>query len=154
MGCVLPRTPLDYCAALNTALQSLLYATGALIFRRKYHSFYIYYRRKAVINPAAVLIRQPIHGGEDMFADDWEEDKFNEAFDETIVQVQRLREHDPQFDIDQLRHMLNTACLRMENNPAGHSAVAEVAGEGTIAAYQQALAEWERELTNSAPRED
>lgn len=80
-----------------------------------------------------------------MFADDWEEKKFNEAFDETIIQVRRLREHDPQFDIEQLKHMLQTACTRLENNQAGRSAVAEVAGEGAIAAYQQALAEWERE---------
>jgi hypothetical protein len=81
-----------------------------------------------------------------MLADDWEEKKFHQAFDEAIIQVRRLRKHDPQFDLEQLKHMLDSACIRMENNPAGHSAVAEVAGEGTIAAYQQALAEWEREL--------
>jgi hypothetical protein len=80
-----------------------------------------------------------------MFLDEWEAKRFDEAFDETIIQVQKLREHDPQFDIEQLRHMLQTACTRLENNQSGPSAVSEVAGEGAIAAYQQALAEWERE---------
>ena len=89
-----------------------------------------------------------------MLSDNWEAEKFDEAFDETIIQVRRLRQHDPQFDIEQLKHMLQTACIRLENNQAGRSAVSEVAGEGAIAAYQQALAEWQRELENSEERSE
>jgi hypothetical protein len=99
--------------------------------------------------------RQPQLEGDTarMFLQEWEELKFNEAFDETIIQVRRLREHDPEFDIAQLKHMLHTACMRLENNMAGRSAVAEIAGEGAIAAYQQALAEWERELAGGEQEE-
>ena len=77
---------------------------------------------------------------------DWEEQKFQQEFEDALLQVRRLRDMDPSFTIDSLRNMLNTAYVHQGNNWTGRGAVGDVGHEAVIAAYQQYLAQWEREL--------
>jgi len=85
-----------------------------------------------------------------MATDDWQEQKYEKEFDATLSQIRRLREVDPKFNIESLRNMLETAYTHQGNNWTGRGAVGDVDQEAVIAAYQQALAEWERELEESS----
>lgn len=77
---------------------------------------------------------------------DWEEAKFDQEFENALVQVKHLRKIDPDFTIEKLRSMLDTAYVHQGNNWTGRGAVGDVAHEALIAAYQQYLAQWEKEL--------
>ena len=76
---------------------------------------------------------------------DWQEQKYNEAFQDALHQVAHLREIDPTFTIDSLKNLLETAYIHEGNNWTGRGAVGDVEHEARIAAYQQALAQWAAE---------
>lgn len=77
---------------------------------------------------------------------DWEEKAFNTEFEQALIQVDQLRKIDPSFTIDSLRNMLETAYVHQGNNWTGRGSVGDISQEAVIAAYQQYLAQWEREL--------
>lgn len=76
---------------------------------------------------------------------DWEEKQFDKIFDQTIHHIKRLKEHDPSFSLENLKSMLEAASIHQGNDWAGRGAVGHVSSEATIAAYQQLIAQWERE---------
>ncbi|MDY7028617.1 MAG: hypothetical protein SVR04_10005 [Spirochaetota bacterium] len=80
---------------------------------------------------------------------DWEEKAFNTEFEQTLIQVNQLRKIDPSFTIDSLRNMLETAYVHQGNDWTGRGSVGDITQEAVIAAYQQYLAQWERELGES-----
>jgi len=81
---------------------------------------------------------------------DWEEKAFNTEFEQALIQVDQLRKIDPSFTIDSLRNMLETAYVHQGNNWTGRGSVGDISHEAVIAAYQQYLAQWERELGQAA----
>jgi hypothetical protein len=80
---------------------------------------------------------------------DWEEKAFNTEFEQALIQVDQLRKIDPSFTIDSLRNMLETAYVHQGNDWTGRGSVGDITQEAVIAAYQQYLAQWERELGES-----
>ena len=80
---------------------------------------------------------------------DWEEERFDEIFDQTIHHIERLKEHDPGFTLDRLKGMLETEYVNQGNDWAGRGEVGNISSEATIAAYQQLIARWEREEEES-----
>ncbi len=81
---------------------------------------------------------------------DWQEQKYNEAFNDALHQIKHLREIDPNFTRDSLKNLLETAYVHEGNNWTGRGAVGDVEHEARIAAYQQILAEWETEVKSEA----
>jgi len=80
---------------------------------------------------------------------DWEEKLFDEEFESTLVQVEELRRIDPSFSIESLRSMLETAYVHQGNNWTGRGSVGDISQDAVIAAYQQYIAKWEKELDQS-----
>jgi len=76
---------------------------------------------------------------------DWQEQKYNEAFNDALNQIRHLREIDPNFTKESLQNLLETAYVHEGNNWTGRGAVGDMEHEARIAAYQQILAEWETE---------
>ena len=85
---------------------------------------------------------------------DWEEEKFNNEFESTILQVENLRRIDPSFTIESLRSKLESAYVHDGNNWTGRGSVGDISHEAVIAAYEQYLARWEKELAESENNED
>ena len=81
---------------------------------------------------------------------DWQNQKYNEAFHDALHQIQHLREIDPNFTIDSLKQLLETAYVHEGNNWTGRGAVGDVEHEARIAAYQQILAEWAAEQSEDS----
>ncbi|HKK64413.1 MAG TPA: hypothetical protein VJ967_01065 [Clostridia bacterium] len=82
---------------------------------------------------------------------DWQNQKYNEAFHDALHQIQHLREIDPNFTIDSLKQLLETAYVHEGNNWTGRGAVGDVEHEARIAAYQQILTKWETEQEPNSP---
>ena len=80
---------------------------------------------------------------------DWQEQKYNEAFNDALTQIQHLREIDPDFTIESLKNLLETAYVHEGNNWTGRGPVGDMEHEARIAAYQQILAEWEEHQEES-----
>ena len=76
---------------------------------------------------------------------DWEEQRFNEIFDQTIHHIERLMEHDDSFSLEKLKGMLEAEYTHQGNDWAGRGEVGNISSEATIAAYQQIIAQLERE---------
>ncbi len=85
---------------------------------------------------------------------DWEEQKYNSEFEQALLQVDQLRRRDPDFTIESLRNMLETAYVHQGNDWTGRGSVSDISLEAIIAAYQQYLARWERELKESRQDEN
>lgn len=76
---------------------------------------------------------------------DWEERRFDEIFDQTMHHLKQLRAHDPGFNLEKLKGMLEAEYVNQGNDWAGRGEVGNISSEATIAAYQQYLARWEKE---------
>lgn len=85
---------------------------------------------------------------------DWEEQKYNSEFEQALLQVDQLRRKDPDFTIESLRNMLETAYVHQGNDWTGRGSVSDISLDALIAAYQQYLARWERELKESGQDEN
>jgi len=85
---------------------------------------------------------------------DWEEQKYNSEFEQALLQVDQLRRRDPDFTIESLRNMLETAYVHQGNDWTGRGSVSDISLDALIAAYQQYLARWERELKETGQDED
>lgn len=86
-----------------------------------------------------------------MAIDDWQDAKYRKQFEDALLQVKKLREIDPDFSINSLRKMLETAYVHQGNNWTGRGAVGDVDHDAVIAGYEQALAAWEKELEEKGP---
>ncbi len=81
-----------------------------------------------------------------MATNDWQDAKYQKQFEDALLQVEKLREIDPDFNIDSLRNMLETAYVHQGNNWTGRGVVGDVDHDAVIAGYEQAIAAWEKEL--------
>ncbi|MFQ3619522.1 MAG: hypothetical protein SNJ78_01120 [Spirochaetales bacterium] len=77
---------------------------------------------------------------------EWEERKFQEVYD-TVYTTTRYRiVTDPNFTIKDLERILQTLYTNDGNDQGGRGRVADIISSATIAAHQQVLLEWKREL--------
>jgi len=69
---------------------------------------------------------------------------YNQVF-ENIYRSIAERRRDPSFTIRELREMLESQYVYQGNDWVGRGTVSSIKTEAVIAAYEHALAEWERE---------
>lgn len=75
--------------------------------------------------------------------DDIKEQQYRSVFASVCQQLRERRRYDKGFTLDELRGLLESACIRRGNDWTGRGPAAEVVEEATIAAYEQVLAEWQ-----------
>jgi hypothetical protein len=77
---------------------------------------------------------------------EWEERKYREVYD-TVYATTRYRiTVDPNFTIQDLERLLATLYVNEGNDQLGRGVVGDIVSSATIAAHQQVLLEWKREL--------
>jgi hypothetical protein len=77
---------------------------------------------------------------------EWEERKYREVYD-TVYATTRYRIMvDPNFTIKDLERLLATLYANEGNDQLGRGVVGDIVSSATIAAHQQVLLEWKREL--------
>lgn len=77
---------------------------------------------------------------------EYEEKKYQEVF-ETVYATTRYRiRKDPNFTIKDLERLLTTLYVNDGNDQGGRGVVGDIVNAATIAAHQQVLLEWKREL--------
>lgn len=76
------------------------------------------------------------------------QEKFNETFETVQHQIQYWRETDPHFTVRQLEIMLETEYLRLGNDQSGRGEYQSAILEATIAAIEEELTKWKKELNN------
>lgn len=77
---------------------------------------------------------------------EWEERKYREVYD-TVYATTRYRiMADPHFTIKDLERLLAALYANEGNDQLGRGVVADIVSSATIAAHQQILLEWKREL--------
>ncbi|MCL1818340.1 MAG: hypothetical protein FWG35_05360 [Spirochaetaceae bacterium] len=77
---------------------------------------------------------------------DWEEQKFNEIFDNIYATTKYRRFIDPGFGVRDLRRLLEALYVNDGNDQGGRGKVGDIVSAATIAAHEQVLAEWEKDL--------
>lgn len=73
------------------------------------------------------------------------ERKFHQVFDDVCVYVDEQR-RSTDFTLTDLKNMLETEYVNEGNGWVGRGEVQDAVHAATIAAYQQKIAEWEKEL--------
>ena len=77
------------------------------------------------------------------------ERKFHQVFDDVCAYVDEQK-RSTDFTITDLKNMLETEYVNEGNGWIGRGEVQDAAHSATIAAYQQKIAEWEKELNEKA----
>jgi hypothetical protein len=81
---------------------------------------------------------------------EWREDAYTRMFESTVAFVKHLKENDNKFKIEDLEAMLQSEYDRQGLAWDGRGEVVEINIEATIAAIQQELIKWKKELKESA----
>jgi hypothetical protein len=76
----------------------------------------------------------------------WREETYKKMFDSTVIFVQHLKNNDDKFNIEDLEAMLQSEYDRQGLAWDGRGEVVEINIEATIAALQQELVKWRKEL--------
>ena len=74
----------------------------------------------------------------------WQQQKYDQVYENTLEHIEEQKRSNPDFTFEQLNRKLAN-----EYSSAGRgdmSEVAEITSAATIAAYQAALVEWQKEL--------
>ncbi|HZK06731.1 MAG TPA: hypothetical protein VFC92_00890 [Bacteroidales bacterium] len=77
---------------------------------------------------------------------EWREIAYRKAFETTLKYIQNLRHRDKKFTIDSLEAMLQTEYDRQGLAWDGRGEVVEISIEANIAAMQQELYSWRKEI--------
>lgn len=77
---------------------------------------------------------------------EWQEKKYHEVFDNVLSTTRYRRLKDPDFSIKDLERLLATLYVNDGNNQGGRGGVGDIVSQATIAAHEQVLLEWKREL--------
>lgn len=81
-----------------------------------------------------------------MIEEKWREEKYQQVFDDVMKYVANQRKTDPTFTIQSLEAQLETEYINQGNDWVGRGEAVDLRIQATIAAYQQALANWRDEL--------
>ena len=83
---------------------------------------------------------------------EWQEKKYHEVFDNVLSTTRYRRLMDPGFTIKDLERLLTALYVNDGNDQGGRGGVGDIVSQATIAAHEQVLLEWKRELT--APKSE
>jgi hypothetical protein len=78
---------------------------------------------------------------------EWREAAYKKMFDGTVAFIQAQRSNDPKFTIHDLEAMLQSEYDRQGLAWDGRGEVVEIGIEATIAAIQQELIKWRKEIS-------
>lgn len=81
---------------------------------------------------------------------EWRETAYQKMFESTVSFVKHLKENDEKFKIEDLEAMLQSEYERQGLAWDGRGEVVEINIEATIAAIQQELIKWKKELKEIA----
>ena len=81
---------------------------------------------------------------------EWRETAYKKMFESTVAFVKHLKEDDEKFNIEDLEAMLQSEYDRQGLAWDGRGEVVEINIEATIAAIQQELIKWKKELKEEA----
>jgi hypothetical protein len=77
---------------------------------------------------------------------EWREKAYKNIFDSTLIYIKNMRENDEHFSINDLEAMLQSEYDRQGLAWDGRGEVGEINIEATIAAMQQEVTRWKKEL--------
>ena len=86
-----------------------------------------------------------------MSADGWRDKKFQEVFDIVYATTKYRRLLDPGFGIKDLERLLAILYVNEGNDQSGRGCLGDTVSAATIAAHEQVLAEWRRDLASQGP---
>lgn len=81
----------------------------------------------------------------------WEELKYREVFEEELSALEHRRQSDPTCSVSDIEAVLETLYLMDGNNQDGRGNPRQIGLDATIAAYEQFLCEWRRQLSTASP---
>ena len=82
-----------------------------------------------------------------MTVDDWQQQKHDEVFEQTCVQLEMRRRIDPSFALANLTAILEGLYVRQGNDATSQGGPGGIVQSATIAAHEHILAEWRKEQT-------
>lgn len=77
---------------------------------------------------------------------EWEGIAYKQVFDEETLGLERRKAHDPDLSINELENILESLYVSEGNNYVGRGPVADIVMSATIAAYEQFIGEWKKEV--------
>ena len=77
---------------------------------------------------------------------DWQQEKFDEIFENVYATTKYRRHLDQNFTIKDLQRLLETLYVSDGNDQGGRGKVGDIISAATIAAHEQVLAEWKKDL--------
>lgn len=78
---------------------------------------------------------------------DWEDRKYQEAFDDETRLLARRKASDASCTIDDIQGILDALYILDGNNATGRSIVQQITLSATIAAYEAFIHQWKKEIT-------
>ena len=83
---------------------------------------------------------------------EWQEKKYHEVFDNVLATTRYRRLIDPSFTLRDLERLLTALYVNDGNDQGGRGGVGDLVSQATIAAHEQVLLEWKRELATPKSR--
>ncbi|MBN1968377.1 MAG: hypothetical protein JXR48_16355 [Candidatus Delongbacteria bacterium] len=77
-----------------------------------------------------------------MQGNEWLSQSFDDIYDQAFANVQFRKENDPHFDKHELEELLETQYIFQGQGHNGRGELKELEISATIAAYEEALLEW------------
>ena len=77
---------------------------------------------------------------------DWEDRKYQEAFDDETRLLTRRKASDASCTIDDIQGILDALYILDGNNATGRSVVQQITLSATIAAYEAFIHQWKKEI--------
>ncbi len=84
----------------------------------------------------------------------WRDLAYNNKFDSTVKFIRNMRNTDPTFTLKDLEGMLQSEYDRQGLAWDGRGEVVEIAIQATIAAMEQEVVVWKKELVGKPPKTD
>lgn len=79
---------------------------------------------------------------------DWQEEKYDQVFEETLHILQTRRLLDKEFTLEELEKLLGYQYVRQEHDWEGRGIAFETTQQATIDAYERMIHEWKKELNS------
>ena len=80
-----------------------------------------------------------------MHLDELHDRKYRQVFEDTCRFVIQQKSSNPNFTLEDLEYLLDTAYMRAGNDWVGRGAVGDILNSAAIAAYEHMRAEWRKE---------
>lgn len=80
---------------------------------------------------------------------DWHNEKYEQVFDDTLLNLQRRKELDSSFTLEELEKLLGYQYVRQEHDWEGRGIAFEITQQATVDAYERMIHDWRKELSEN-----